>query len=368
MKLFPRIVATCGMIIAVAAAVIGCGPAKLEKFEDIGPSETAFVVPLEGGTDSSQGKFDSVEYLEKKKVAIKRISLPQRERSTGRAWFNYEWIPSARVIKVDRAQVAREWTGNEKNDADEYHAFHVESLDSIGFSVGGTAMAHIEEVDSAKHLYHFGGRQLKEVMDTVMRPWFLGQLSQHFSSISLTECIRTKTQIFRDIEADGKKYWLERGITLDAFAMSEGIQYDNDAVQKTLDDKFIAENDLLVQKNLNLAQAEKNMIAVAKAKADADAAAGALKAKAENDLAIAEAERKAQEVRNGILVDKAKADAEAAKLFEAAASGARLRTELEVQKIQAEAMKVAAEKWQGNLPGSILPQGSPLLFGLDRQK
>ncbi len=363
-----RIAAAVLALVGVVAIAVGCGPAKLERFEDIGPSETAFVVPLEGGSESGQAKFDSIEYLEKKKVALKRISLPQRERSTGRWWFDYEWIPSARVIKVDRAQVAREWTGDQKSDEDEYHAFHVESLDSIGFSVGGTAMAHIEEGDSPKHLYHFGGRQLKEVMDTVMRPWFLGQLSQHFSSISLTDCIATKTQIFREVEADGKKYWLERGVTLDAFAMSEGIQYDNEAVQKTLDDKFIAENDLKVQKNLNAAQAEKNLIEISKGKATADAAAAGLKAKAENDLAIAEAERKAQTVRNSMVVDKATAEAEAAKLYESAAAGVRLRAELEVMKINAEAMKTAAEKWGGNLPASIMPSGSSLLFGLDAKK
>lgn len=362
-----RIVTVALLLIGVVATAVGCGPVRLEKFEEIGPSETAFVVPLEGET-GSQGKFDSVEYLEKRKVATKRISLSLRERSTGRAWWDYEWIPTVRVIKVDRAQVAREWTGDEKKgDRDEYHAFHVESLDSIGFSVGGTAMAHIEEEDAAKHLYHFGGRQLREVMDTVVRPWFLGQLSQHFSSISLTDCIATKTQIFKDVESDGKKYWAERGITLDTFAMSEGIQYDNDAVQKTLDDKFIAENDLKVQKNLNLAQAEKNLIEISKGKATADAAAAGLKAKAENDLAIAEAERKAQTVRNSMVVDKATAEAEAAKLFEAAASGVRLRTELDVMKINAEAMKTAAEKWGGQLPANIMPQGSQLLFGLDKK-
>ena len=38
--------------------------------------------------------------------------------------------------------------------------------------------------------------------------------------------------------------------------------------------------------------------------------------------------------------------------------------QLEIEKIKAEAMKMAAEKWDGHTP-SMVTQGSNFLFGLD---
>ena len=46
------------MSIIVAVALTGCiGPAKVDKFEEIAPNETAFVIPLEGASKKNQGKF-----------------------------------------------------------------------------------------------------------------------------------------------------------------------------------------------------------------------------------------------------------------------------------------------------------------------
>ena len=89
----------------------GCGPYPTEQAVEVKNNETAFVVPLEGDSKSKQAQFMSIEYLEKAKVATKRIVIPQRKRSLGRAWFDYEWIPLARVIVVDRSPVTRSgWT------------------------------------------------------------------------------------------------------------------------------------------------------------------------------------------------------------------------------------------------------------------
>ncbi len=39
---------------------------------------------------------------------------------------------------------------------------------------------------------------------------------------------------------------------------------------------------------------------------------------------------------------------------------------LDVMKIDAETMKVAAGKWKGAMPTGIIPDGSGLLFGLEK--
>jgi len=75
----------------------------------IGPNETAFVIPLEGDS-TAQGRVQSIDALEKAKVMAKRIYLPVRKRDLGRGPANYEWVPTLKVVKVDRSPVTREWT------------------------------------------------------------------------------------------------------------------------------------------------------------------------------------------------------------------------------------------------------------------
>ncbi len=354
--------------VSISALVLaGCGDYKTEQFVDINPSETAFVIPVEEGT-KDQAKFESSEFLENRKVSTKRVSLSLRKRSTGWLWLSYDWLATDRVIKVDRAQVAREWTEGSTPGSPTPEGFHIESLDAIGFAVGGALICHIDEQDAAKHLYHFGGRSLKEVMDTAMRTWLLGQLSQKFSVFTLTECIAKKVQFFKEVEAEAKIYWKERGVTVDSFSMSEGITYDNAEVQKTLDAKFVAENDVLVQRKMGEAQTEKNLVEISKRKGEADATASALRAKAENDAAIAEAELKAQLVRNKLNLDKADNDAKVAAIYASAKEGIMVQVEADVRRILANAQKTFAEKWLGSLPASLLPANSPLLLNLGQQQ
>ena len=105
-------------VLTGVALLVSCGPYKKELSEEVENHETAFVIPIEYGTSEDQAKLMSEEYLEKNKVAAKRIILDQRKRKTGRFWwwFDYEWIPTARVVKVDRTPVTRDWiTVKDKN-------------------------------------------------------------------------------------------------------------------------------------------------------------------------------------------------------------------------------------------------------------
>lgn len=301
------------------------GPAMVEQFEEIGPNQTAYVIPLEGATGDSQAKFNSVKFLEDKKVASKRISLSLREKSTGRGYWDYEWIPTVRVIKVDRAPVTREWTASHTSGtAGNDQSMHMQSLDSIMFHIGATITASIAEEDASAFLYHFGGKELHSVVDTNIRSFLLGELSGKFAAIKLDESMKDKTTYFAEAGNDAKTYFKQRGITIDYFGIEGGLGYDNDAVQKSLDSKFIAENDKLVAQNEQAAQVVRNQTAVAKATADADAATK----------------------------------------FAAAKDALTVKTQMEALKLQAEATKIAAQRWDGKL-GAIVPAGSNMLFGLD---
>ncbi|MFC1703056.1 hypothetical protein ACFLZO_01170 [Patescibacteria group bacterium] len=308
-------------------SLVACGPFKAERIEEIGPNETAFLVPLEGATKENQGKFDSIDYLEERKVAVKRISLPQRRLDTGRAWFSYEWIPTARVIKVDRSPVTREWTSaKDSGTSDTDEAIYVESKDSIGFGIGVNITTSIEEQNTAKYLYHYpSGASLAKVMDSNVRGVVTTYLSSEFGKCLLEKCREEKVKIFEGLKVHLVSYFKQFGITVRSVGYAEGMMYENKEIQKAINATFTAELKKKIALEEKLAQVDVNA----------------------KDVAIAVAKR------------------QAAQEFAKAAKAQAEMIELEISKMRAEATLQAAKKWNGQVPAQILPQGSSLLFGLD---
>lgn len=81
------------------------------EFASIDTAETGFLIPLEGD-GKNQDKFASEEYLNQLKVAAKRVQIPHRWQQTGRLHSSGQWMPTVRLIKVERSPVTREWTAD----------------------------------------------------------------------------------------------------------------------------------------------------------------------------------------------------------------------------------------------------------------
>lgn len=307
--------------------LVGCGPAKVEQLVEVKPNETAFVITLEGDTKEQQAKLNSLDYLREAKVASKRITIPQRRHDTGRWPGEYEWIDTVRVITVDRAPVTREWTDDPDTGTSMHkQAIQVESLDSINFGVGATITCSILEENTPVFLYYYAGKALPEIVDTNVRGFCQKGLAREFGKYDLAEGKTKKAECFEQVFQDAKAFFAERGITIDYFGGVKGLTYNNKEIQAAIDRKFVAENDIEVAKKEKLAQDE----------------------------------------RNKQMVERAKAERDAAEALATAKEALELKTQLEIAKIRAEAMRIAAEKWSGNLPANILPDGSGLLFQLDR--
>ena len=242
------------MFLAVSMlSFVGCGAYQTEMAEEVDAHETAFMIKMEGDS-GNQAKFESVEFLEQRKVAAKRIILPQRKRSTGRAWFSYEWIPTARVIKISRRPVQREWTDDvESGTSSEFQKLHVESLDSVGFGVGATIMARVDEADAARFLYYFNGQQLETIIDGPVRGFALSLLSDAFGRMNLEQCKKSKTVVFSEARKQLVDKFRPMGITIDFFGSSEGLTYDNKSIQAAIDDQVVSEAAIVAQMNKKLA-------------------------------------------------------------------------------------------------------------------
>lgn len=220
------------MIVAMTL-VVGCGPAKIDKYVDIKPHETAFVVPMTGANLSSQKGFGSINYLESRKIAAKRIFLKQSSVATGRMPGSYKWILDSQVITVSRAAVALEW----KDD----HAIRLESSDSIAFSLGGTITGHITEEDTAKFLYNYPSSSLGAILNNEVKAFITSEMSSGFGTKALDDCRTQKSEISKGAFEKAKTFFKdEKGITLDVFGISGGLTYDDKDIQSAINRTFEA--------------------------------------------------------------------------------------------------------------------------------
>lgn len=312
-----------------ALGLVACAPPQLERYEEIETNETAFVVPLEGASKGEQGKFMSVDYLAESKAATKRISIPTRWRSTGRSGISGEWVPTVRIIRVNRTPVTREWTAERTTGTSEKNeAVYVESLDSIGFGVGVNVTALVSEENAAKFLYYYAGLPLEQVIDKNVRSLVQTTLGREFGTRDLAHCKSDKAAIFTTLVGEIRDELASRGITIVNLGHSEGLRYEDKEIQASINRAYIAEMDIKTAGQEKLAQVERNALMVAKAEAERK---------------VAEEFAKAQE-------------AQVAKI------------ELDIARVRAEATLEAARRWNGVAPASIVPSGSGFLFGLDAQK
>ena len=270
-----------------------CKPYNRPDIIEIGPNETAFVVPLSGDT-TSQTQFQSVAFLESNQVATKRIIIPKEEFQTGRLYYEVQYIPTVRVIVVDRTPVTREWTSSSNTGtANINQAFGVESAESIDFRVGATCSARVDEENAAKFLYYFSGRTLDQVMDQNVRGFIQAELFSEFGSLRLEDGQRQKGEIFARVYERAVEHFAPLGVTITSLGGSEGLMYNDPNVQAVINQNFEAEQ--------------------AEVRAAANATAQALENQTyiEQQRAQIEGRATAQALENLILVESANAAATA---------------------------------------------------------
>lgn len=224
-------------------ALTGCRkPYKEAKYQVIKPNETAFVIPLEGANKSKQGKFGSEDYLEKQKVAAKRIEIPQRWHQNGRREYSGEWIPTVQVLKVDRSPVTREWTSDPTSGTtNKNEAIELESKESIGFSLGVTISASVPEDKTARFLYWYSGKSLSNIIDLNVRSYVQDFLTKQFSNYTLDIARTKKGEIFDSLRVSAREFFEQKGILIENIGAAGQFMYTDDEIQKAINAKFVAE-------------------------------------------------------------------------------------------------------------------------------
>lgn len=338
-------------VLALMALTSGCiKPYDTPQYIEIDTSETGFLIPLEGDT-TLQARFQSEDYLKQRKVAAKRVQITHRWSQEGRLPGDGHWIPTVRLVKVNRSPVTREWTTSETTSANgavqrSDRAIWIESGDSVGFSMGFTCTAFIPEEDAARFLYWYPSGSLAEVMDHEVR----GRIQQGAAEVAAKyplDGLRARKQEIADaVKSDVTNFFAARGVSVTTVGMFGGMTYENPEIQRSIDQTFIAQQLKVVAQAKFEAQQKENERLELEAQGFAE--------KARRD-----AQGQADARRTS-----AAGEAEAIRLINAAAAEAQ-QNPLLLQLKSLEVERSRIEKWDGRYPQMWLAgsgAGSPNLM------
>lgn len=258
---------------SVILALSACSPVAKNEMVEIASNETAFLIKMDGDTAKEQTKFQSEDFLNQNKIASKRVIIEHKIIdlcNNCNVSHEYVDVPAYRLFKINRAPVTREWTASSTTGTSaKNQAFHVETNESIDFAIGANITAHINEADAAKFLYHYGGKQLEDVIDQDVRGFVSSSLSQQFGSQTLDYGRGHKVEIFAKTFSEAKEYFIKFGITVDRLGFTEGMTYTDSNIQKAINQKFEADQNAEIAKK-TLEAAEVNAKAKEAVKAQQD--------------------------------------------------------------------------------------------------
>lgn len=233
-----------GFLVAVAfvaLAITSCSkPYMTPVYEEVGPNETAFLVSLEGNTAEGQAKMDSLAFYEAAKVQAKRIEIPQRWMKTGKTEADGRWVPTMKLIKVDRSPVTRLWY-NEGTKIGDKPGINVETRGSVGVTFGISLSARLDESDTAKFLYFYSTKPLAEVMDKEIYATATSILGAVVGRMDYEEMVEKKGDIVAALQRGLTEQYAQYGITIYGIGLYGGIIPDNQAIQVALDNLVIAQ-------------------------------------------------------------------------------------------------------------------------------
>jgi hypothetical protein len=330
-------------------------PYDVPEFQEIDTSESAFLIPLEGDS-THQTAFPSVEFLNEKKVAAKRVQITHRWQQTGRFPGNGHYVSTVRLVKVDRRPITREWTKSSlSGTSHKDEAISAESKDSINFHVGITCTASIPEDLAAVFLYAYPTKSLSEMMDMEVRARIQQVIAEESGKYVLDELPKKKNEIVQAVRADVVPFFKERGIQVTTIAMYGGLTYDNPEIQKAIDDGAKAAQLKVVAEAKREAQEVENRRIRMEAEGRAEAAKLEAKGKADAEALKAEAEARAK-------ARVAEAEAEAihklaeARAYEAEKAAAAPSVYVQLRQLEAETQRW--KQWDGKFPTNWMPVGN----------
>ena len=230
-----------------------------EEYVTIKANQTAFLVPQQGANLQGQGAFDSAAYLEKNKIAEKRIQIPHMLLKR-KGWTATDmYIPSAVLYVVTREPFVREWLKESiRGTSSKNEGFFLESAEGINIDFGVAISAHIKIEDSALYMFNLGtastqadtsefpsvvyARPLAEVMDQVVRARVQTLLAREFGSRPMARCITDKAESMAAVEKQVVGDFAKIGITIDYVGYASQLNFDKE-IQDAINKVFLTKQE-----------------------------------------------------------------------------------------------------------------------------
>jgi hypothetical protein len=225
------------------------------------PNESSFFIPDVGANKDTQAKFGSLEYLESNKIAAKRFIIPHAKFSgSGNLWMDY-YVPTGRLIIVDRTPYNREWVAaHDRGTSARNEAFPCQSQEGINVTTEVAIATSVTEENAAKFLYWFGtmpplgdranpaviftsvyyGRNLAEVMDSVGRGKVQALVCHEIGARCFENVNKEINGIMDAVEKKAAEFFAAKGITLDYIGWAGTFTFDKD-IQQAINGRYTAE-------------------------------------------------------------------------------------------------------------------------------
>lgn len=230
------------------------------------PNESAFWIPDVGNRNDDQTRMDSEAFVEQSRVAVTRFIIPHAkfQGSGGNSVFSGwdKYVPSGRLIIVDRTPFTREWVDDlDRGTSSKKEGFICQSKEGLDITVGISIGTSVPEGPMAsKFLYNFGvhrpdgkrndpnviftsvyfGRSLAEVMDDNARKEIQTLVCRELTARTLDEDNLHANEIMKIIETEARAYLARVGITLNFIGWAHTFTF-SPAVQKAIDDRYVAD-------------------------------------------------------------------------------------------------------------------------------
>lgn len=226
------------------------------------PNHTAFWVPGTGDTKSNQAQMETEDFYKANKVAGKFFVIPH-VKLTGSTYMGWDkYIPTGRLIVVDRAPYFHEWTKKGRGTGgDRDESFPCHSRDNIEVATEMSLASSVTEENAAKFLYYFGVNQPKgdasspEVIFTsvyegrslaqVMSGWGRGEIQsrvcRHILEHAIEDLALNGNEVLNAIQDEARKFFSTFGITIEYVGWAGGFSYPAE-VSAAINTRFAAEH------------------------------------------------------------------------------------------------------------------------------
>lgn len=226
------------------------------------PNESAFWIPDAGANKDTQAQFETEAFLNANKVSLKRFIVPHTKLSGSGGFFDF-YVPSGRLIIVDRTPFSREWVdAADRGTSRLKEGFPCQSKEGLNVTVGVAIGASVTEADAAKYLYRFGvkppqgdrsdprvifnsvyySRGVKEVMDDFGRKKVSEVICDQVTSRSFDQ-VNAEAKLIKDAAAKIIiPYFAAIGITIDFLGWADTFNFDRD-IQAAVNRRYIASQD-----------------------------------------------------------------------------------------------------------------------------